>query len=148
MIAIDTDNLDEGDVHALRAEKLYSQMRDPWGVVEARLLRAQAALSRRDQAEARRSLMQAREITVREPEPRQHYLLTRAWFQLQTGDPQSAEEAITAARTVFAHPFQVGDHTPHLLARLARQQWPNPEALDSIEEWRSQIHDHARRDQT
>jgi serine/threonine protein kinase/tetratricopeptide (TPR) repeat protein len=148
MIAIDTDNLDEGDVHALRAEKLYSQMRDPWGVVEARLLRAQSALSRRDQAEARRALMQAREITVREPEPRQHYLLTRAWFQLLTGDPRSAEEAITAARTVFAHPFQVGDHTPHLLARLTRQQWPNPEALDAIEEWRSQIHDHARRDQT
>jgi serine/threonine protein kinase/tetratricopeptide (TPR) repeat protein len=148
MISVDTDNLEAGDAHALRAEKLYSEMRDPWGVVEARLLRAQIALSRRDQAEARRSLMQAREISVREPEPRQHYLLTRAWFQLATGDAQSAQEAITAARTVFAEPWQVGDHTPHLLARLTRLSWPEPNALDAIEEWRSIIHDQARRDQT
>jgi hypothetical protein len=93
-------------------------------------------------------LMQAREISVREPEPRQHYLLTRAWFQLATGDAQSAQEAITAARTVFAQPWQVGDHTPHLLARLSRLSWPEPNALDAIEEWRSIIHDQARRDQT
>jgi hypothetical protein len=117
-------------------------------VVEARLLRAQLALARRDLPNARRVLMQAREISVKEPEPRQHYLLTRAWFQFESGDTVSAEEALNAAPTVFAHPWHVGDHTPHLLARLARLAWPRPETLDQVEEWRGVIHDHARRDQT
>jgi hypothetical protein len=147
MISLDTDNLDTGELHAVRAEKLYSEMRDPWGVVEARLLRAQLALARGDLPEARRIPMQAREVTVREPEPRQHYLLTRAWFQLVTQDTRSAKEALNAARTVFSHPRQVGDHTPQLLARLTRLDWSDPEALDTIDEWRSAIHDHARRDQ-
>lgn len=147
MISLDTDNLDTGELHADRAERLYSQIRDPLGVVEARLLRAQLALARRDLAAARRVLMQAREISVKEPEPRQHYLLTRAWFQFESGDPVGAEEALNAAPSVFARPWQVGDHTPHLLARLARLAWPRPETLDQVEEWRGVIHDHARRDQ-
>ncbi|HEX2733752.1 MAG TPA: protein kinase [Polyangiaceae bacterium] len=148
MVALDTDNLDAGELHADRAERLYAQIRDPLGVVEARLLRAQLALARRDLPNARRVLMQAREISVKEPEPRQHYLLTRAWFQFESGDTVSAEEALNAAPTVFAHPWHVGDHTPHLLARLARLAWPRPETLDQVEEWRGVIHDHARRDQT
>jgi tetratricopeptide (TPR) repeat protein len=147
MIALDTDNLDKGEVHAERAERLYGEMRDPWGIVESRLLRAQLQLARHEHDEARRAIMLAREIPVREPEPRQHYLLTRAWLQLEAGDFEGAQEALNAAPTVFTRPWQVGDHTPHLLARLSRFQWPNQEALDGIEEWRSIITEHARRDE-
>jgi eukaryotic-like serine/threonine-protein kinase len=144
MIAIDTDNLDRGREHAQRAEQLCSEMRDPFGVVEARLLRAQASLARRDFPEARRAIMQAREISLREPEPRQHYLLTRAWFQLENGDPDSAQEALNAAPTVFEKPWQVGAHTLHVLTRLARLSWPNQETVEDIHEWRRVIQDHAR----
>jgi hypothetical protein len=147
MVSLDTDNLDSSELHAERAERLYAEMRDPLGVVEARLLRAQVALARRDMPKARTVLMQAREISVREPEPRQHYLLTRAWFQLESGDAIGAQESLSAAPGVFARPWQVGEHTPHLLARLTRLPWPTPEALDAVEEWRGIIHDHARRDQ-
>ncbi len=147
MVALDTDNLDLGELHAERAERLYTEMRDPLGVVEARLLRAQLALATRDLTAARKVLMQAREISVREPEPRQHYLLTRAWFQFESGDAVGAVESLKAAPDVFTRPWQVGDHTPHLLARLTRLPWPDPEALDAVEEWRGIIHDHARRDQ-
>lgn len=144
MTAIDTENLESGRSHAQRAEQLYTEMRDPFGVVEARLLRAQASLARRDFPEARRAIMQAREISLREPEPRQHYLLTRAWFQLENGDPESAQEALNAAPTVFEKPWQVGEHTLHLLARLARLGWPNAETIDDIMEWRRVIQAHAR----
>ncbi len=147
MVALDTDDIDLGELHAERAERLYTEMRDPLGVVEARLLRAQLALAGRDLTAARKVLMQAREISVREPEPRQHYLLTRAWFQFESGDAVGALESLKAAPDVFARPWQVGDHTPHLLARLTRLPWPDSEALDAVEEWRGIIHDHARRDQ-
>ncbi len=147
MVALDVDDLDTGEVHAERAERLYSQMRDPWGIVESRLLRAQLALARHHHDEARRAIMLAREIPVREPEPRQHYLLTRAWFQFEAGDYEGAQEALNAAPTVFTRPWQVGDHTPHLLARLSRLSWPSQEVLDGIEEWRDVIVEHARSDE-
>jgi tetratricopeptide (TPR) repeat protein len=146
MTAIDTDNLDAGEVHAERAERLYSAMPDPLGVVESRLLRAQVALARRDLVGARQTLMKAREVSVKEPEPRQHYLLTRAWFQFESGDAVSAREALAAALKVFSRPWQVGDHTPHLLARLTRLEWPEASVVEEVEQWRKVIGDHARRD--
>lgn len=146
MIALDTDNLHPAKLHAEHAEELYTQMRDSWGVVEARLLRAQVALAQRNHTEARRALMQAREIQLREPEPRQHYLLTRAWFQLENGDSESAQEALNAAATVFERPWQVGEHTPHLLARLARLPWPDSQTLAGLTRWRQVILDQARRE--
>jgi tetratricopeptide (TPR) repeat protein len=146
MVAIDTDNVERGGEHAERAEQLYSELRDPFGVVECRLLRAQASLVRRDFAEARRAIMQAREIGLREPEPRQHYLLTRAWFQLENGDSDSAQEALNAAPTVFAKAWQVGGHTLHLLTRLTRLAWPVPETINDIQEWRRVIQERAKSD--
>lgn len=145
MLALDVDDIATGEVHAANAEKLYAQMGDPWGTVESRLLRAQLALARHHYEDARKAIMLAREIPVREPEPRQHYLLTRAWFQFEAGDFEGAHEALTAASSVFARPWQVGDHTPHLLARLSRFQWPSSEPLEGIREWRHVINQHARR---
>ncbi len=148
MLGLDTDDLDAGYVHADRAERLYAQLQYPWGIVESRLLRAQLALAARDFAGAKTALMQARDVPVSEPEPRQHYLLTRAWFQLLSGENRAAYEALKAAPTVYDLTWQVGDHTPHLLARLSRLDWGELRALDDIEEWRGLIHDHSRRDQT
>jgi tetratricopeptide (TPR) repeat protein len=144
MISIDTDHPRLGATHAKRAEQFFVEMRDPAGVVEARLLRAQAAMAVRDFDEARQALMGAREVSVRAPEPRQHYLLTRAWFQLESGDADGAVEALNAAPSVFERPWQVGEHTPHLLARLARLEWPQTRIVDDIEEWRRVIDEHAR----
>lgn len=146
MVALDTDDLDNGETHARRAEQLFAQLQDPCGVVESRLLQAQLDLARRDFDEARTALMQAREIPLREPGPRQHYLLTRAWLQLESGDVEGAREAVKAAPTVFSRPWQVGDHTPHLLGRLSRMPWPEPEQRESIKEWRDMIVERARRD--
>jgi eukaryotic-like serine/threonine-protein kinase len=144
MIAIDTDHPQTGAKHAQRAEHLCSEMRDPVGLVEARLLRAQAALAVRDFEAAREALVNARELSVRAPEPQQHYLLTRAWFQLGVGDVDGAQEALRVAPSVFEKPWQVGEHTPHLLARLARLEWPLIETLADIEDWRRIIDAHAR----
>src|SRR5690606_8748232 len=138
-ISIDTDHPLQGATHAKRAEQFFVEMRDPAGVVEARLLRAQAAMAIRDFNEARSALMGAREVSVRAPEPRQHYLLTRGWFQHEVGDPEGAVEALYAAPSVFEPPWQVGEHTPHLLARLARWEWPRARVIEDIEEWRRVI---------
>lgn len=144
MIAIDTDHPRRGANHAKRAEQFFLEMRDPAGIVEARLLRAQASMAVREFDEARQALMGAREVSVRAPEPRQHYLLTRAWFQLESGDADAAVEALNAAPSVFERPWQVGEHTPHLLARLARLEWPRAQIIEDIEEWRRVIDEHAR----
>lgn len=144
MIAIDTDHPHTGAKHAQRAEQLSADMRDPVGLVEARLLRAQAALAIRNFEAAREALAGARELPVRAPEAQQHYLLTRAWFQLGVGDAEGAQEALRAAPSAYEKPWQVGEHTPHLLARLARLEWPLAQTLADIEEWRRIIDAHAR----
>ncbi|HEX3593610.1 MAG TPA: protein kinase, partial [Polyangiaceae bacterium] len=46
MIGIDTDDPNTAELHADRALEIYSRMSDPWGAVEAKLLKCQAALSR------------------------------------------------------------------------------------------------------
>jgi hypothetical protein len=89
----------------------------------------------------------ASKILVQEPEPSQHQLLTDAWLLLETGDPVGAKASLDEARAVFPHPSRVGDHTPHLLARLSRRIWAVPGALDAINEWRAKIHDDSLREQ-
>ncbi|MEN9577961.1 MAG: hypothetical protein RJA70_970 [Pseudomonadota bacterium] len=145
MLALSVDDLESGELHAIRAETLYAQMGDPWGTVESRLLRVQLALARHNIEQAKSAIMLARELPVREPEPRQHYLLTRAWYQFEAGDFEGAQESLTAAQSVFTRAWQVGDHTPHLLARLSRFQWPSPETAEGIRGWRRVINEHARR---
>ena len=147
MLALDTDRLQEAGTYAEAAEKAYADMRDPWGIVEARLLRAQVALASRDLTEARNSLMRAREISVKEPEPRQHYLLTRAWYQHESDNPEAAQEALANAPLVFAKPWQVGDHTPQLLSRLSRLSWQTEGTAQDINEWRELIRARAREDE-
>ncbi len=147
MIGLDTDDLDTAEVHADRAMTIYGQLGDPWGRVEGKLLQAQCALGRRDIGRAREILDEAGAVSVEEAEPRQHYLLTRAWLDAESGEADKAFEALEAASEVFGRRSRAGDHTPHLLARFSRMPWP-PHAIGRIEAWRALLNDRARRSET
>ena len=144
MIGIDTDDLDMAEIHADLSWNVYSQMRDPWGLIEAKLLGCQIALARRDLPGAHEKLMEAAGISVQEAEPRQHYLLTQAWYYIESGDADKAYESLEAAAEVFGERSRAGDHTPHLLGRLSRKQWPE-HARNRIDAWRALLNDRSRR---
>ncbi len=108
------------------------------------------ALARRDpRAE---SLVAACDtVVLDEAEPRQHRHLTRAWLAQQGRRWAEAAAEIDKARAAFlvSSPegggvraaearARTGDHTPHLLARLADLEWEGP-ALGTIEAWQDQI---------
>jgi hypothetical protein len=134
------------EIHAELASSIYRQMSDPWGALESTLLRGQVALAKGQTDVAKRLLDQASKIQVEEAEPRQHYLLTRAWLEIATGDPDRAFYSIEAASEVFGERSRAGDHTPHLLGRLSRLSWPE-HAKSRIEAWRALLTDRARRSQ-
>ncbi|MBM4361108.1 MAG: AAA family ATPase [Deltaproteobacteria bacterium] len=145
MVALDVDDLDAAELRAGRALDLYARLSDPWGCVESQLLSAQAALARGDLPTATGLLAEVERAAVREPEPRQHALLTRAWIELAEGHTDPAVEALEAAAGVFDDRSRVGDHTPHLLGRLARLAWP-AHAKTRIEAWRAVVNDRRRRE--
>jgi serine/threonine protein kinase/tetratricopeptide (TPR) repeat protein len=147
MIAIDTDDLDNAQVHASRSLRLYQMLVEPAGQSEAELLLAQTHLARGELTEARAVLDGVGEKFGEERGPKQHYLLTEAWLELEQGDVDQAHRALGAAANCFHELSQAGEHTSQLLARLSRLRWPGAEALDLIEEWRRAIDDHERRDQ-
>lgn len=144
MVGIDTDDPDMADEHAQRAHEIFEKMGDPWGIVEAKLIKAQAALLRHDLDRAEEILDEAYRIPIEEPEPRQHLLLTRAWYEAELGQMEAAVEAVEASVGVFATKTRVGDHTPQLLGRLSRYYWPEPEG-ERINAWRATLNDRARR---
>lgn len=144
MIAIDTDDVDLAELHADRALVIYGEMGDPWGVLEAKLLVAQVQLAHHDLERAHATLDECSLYRLQEAEPRQHLLLTRAWWALLAGDPDLAFESLDAAADVFGQRTRAGDHTPHLLARLSRLPWPE-HARERIAAWMAVINDRARR---
>jgi hypothetical protein len=90
-------------------------------------------------------------VVLDEAEPRQHRHLTRAWLAQQQGKWTEAATEVDAARSAYVVSSpegggvraaearaRTGDHTPHLLARLAKEEWVGP-ALGKIEGWLSQI---------
>ena len=81
---------------------------------------------------------------MEEAEPRQHFLLTRAWLEVVEGDSDAALESIEAAAEVFGQRTRAGDHTPHLLSRLGRFTW-SANALNRIDAWRTVLNDRLRR---
>jgi serine/threonine protein kinase/tetratricopeptide (TPR) repeat protein len=147
MVGIDTDELGVAEIRADRALDIYSKMIDPWGVVEAKLLKCQIALARGRLDNARSMLGEIQRLGAREPEPKQHALLTEAWLALESGDVQGASAALEAAADVFSDRTRVGDHTPHLLGRLSRLPWPEKEQA-RIDAWRALVNDKGRREQT
>jgi hypothetical protein len=73
-------------------------------------------------------------IAVEEAEPRQHYLLTRCWLAFADGNEELACESRQGACEVFSGHTRVGDHTPHLVGRLARLPW-SPVARRRVHSW-------------
>lgn len=135
MIAIDTDDFENADAHVRRALEVYEGMGDPWGIMEARLLLCQMLLCRHEVDAANDLLNDCSQIVVEEAEPRQHYLLTRAWLAYASQDEDLALESLDMASAVFDDRGRVGDHTPHLLSRLWRFQWSEP-VRQRLAEWR------------
>jgi serine/threonine protein kinase/tetratricopeptide (TPR) repeat protein len=146
MIAFDTDDLDTAEIHAAEGRKIYEELGDPWGILESKLLDCQIALARSQLAPARKLLTGCSLIRVEEAEPRQHCLLTSAWLEISSGDADKALEALEAASEVFGRRSRCGDHTPHLLARLSRLNWP-AHAQNRLDAWRALLSDRARRGQ-
>src|SRR5690606_22730277 len=91
MIAIDTDDLDNAQVHASRSLRLYQMLVEPAGQSEAELLLAQIHLARSELAEARALLEGVGEKFGEESGPKQHYLLTEAWLELERSEEHTSE---------------------------------------------------------
>jgi serine/threonine protein kinase/tetratricopeptide (TPR) repeat protein len=146
MIGLDTDDADMAEFHAERAFKIYARTSDPWGLMETKLLFCQIALHRHDPARAEVLLEECSRLAVEETEPRQHFLLTRAWLQAERGDLELALESIEAAADVFGPRTRAGDHTPQLLTRMLRYRFSD-HARSRIDAWRVMLNDRARRNQ-
>jgi tetratricopeptide (TPR) repeat protein len=146
MIGLDTDDAESAELHGERALRLYSKTNDPWGVMETKLLLCQVALFRHDSARARELLEECSRIAVEDPEPRQHFLLTRAWLEAENNDLDQALDSIDSAAEVFGPRSRAGDHAPQLLARLFRYRWSDL-ARSRLEAWRAILNDRTRRTQ-
>lgn len=146
MVGIDMDDLETAELRAGRALEIYTRMSDPWGVVEAKLLSCQTALARKHFEGARQLLTEIHRLGAREPEPKQHALITEAWLSVELGDTEGALTALDAAASVFNDRSRVGDHTPHLLNRLSRLPW-SEQAQSRIDAWRALLNDKARREE-
>jgi len=146
MVGLDTDDVDMAELHADRALRIYTKTNDPWGVMETKLLLCQVALSRHQGARARELLEECSRIAVEEAEPRQHFLLTRAWLEAENNDLDQALESIEAASEVFGPRSRAGDHAPQLLSRLFRYRW-SALAHGRMDAWRAILNDRARRTQ-
>jgi hypothetical protein len=143
MIGVDLDDVDMTALHSDWCLRLYSDLADPWGILEGKVLVAQLALLRRDFETAEALLVECATLEVEEPEPRQHQLLTEAWLACELGNLGEAEEVLDRAIRVFPESRRVGDHTPHLLARLSRFPWPSA-TRTLLESWRSELKRPAR----
>jgi eukaryotic-like serine/threonine-protein kinase len=146
MVGLDTDDIEMADLHATRAHKTYAKTNDPWGVMETKLLFCQIALFRHDTARGRELLEECSRIAVEEAEPRQHFLLTRAWLEAENGDLDQALESVEAAADVFGPRTRAGDHSPQLLTRLLRYRFSD-HARGRIDAWRHALNDRTRRKQ-
>jgi serine/threonine protein kinase/tetratricopeptide (TPR) repeat protein len=146
MVGLDTDDVDMAELHADRALRIYGKTNDPWGVMETKLLLCQVALFRHDTARARELLEECSRIAVEEAEPRQHFLLTRAWLEAENNDLEQALESIEAAAEVFGPRSRAGDHAPQLLSRLFRYRFSD-HARGRMDAWRVVLNDRTRRTQ-
>jgi hypothetical protein len=144
MVALDTDNLSVAESQVERATELYTHLGDPWGIFEASLIHCQVCLARHDLATAHAILDRLSRDPLDELKPRQHLLLTRAWYEMARGRVEQAVEAVDAAAAPFETRSLAGDHTPHLLMRLARYAWP-AEVQERLDHWRAQLLERARR---
>jgi hypothetical protein len=98
-------------------------MGDPWGMVESKLLLAQASLARG--APDARERVEACDVTgLQEREPVQHWHLTRAWLAHREGRHLEALLELEEASVVMGG--GLGDHATQLFTRLSSMPWPEP----------------------
>lgn len=138
MIAIDIDEPEMATLNAEWSKRFYTDIDDPWGIVESKVLEAQVALLRRDLDRATQLLEEAHQTELEEPEPRQHLLLTEAWLYRELEQMASASLRLEQAMRVFDDKRRVGDHTVHLLARLDRYPWPEA-TKEMLQAWRVEL---------
>ena len=135
MSALDSGESALGEAHARAAANIFAKLSDPWGEVETRLLLAQVALDRGDAEAARGHLIACEAVALVEAEPTQHRHLTLAWLAYHEGRFVDAARELDAARGAFKDAARTGDHTPQLLERFAKMNWPKP-ANQRISGWR------------
>ncbi len=121
-------------------------MGDPWGVVETNLLLAQRALVRHDTERASSLLSECSKMTVEEAEPRQHYLLTKAWLEAEERNLDRRSSRSRQPRTSSARA-----RAPAITRRTCSRAWSRSSGrvtrLDRIDAWRAVLNDRARRKQ-
>ena len=146
MIGVDLDDAAMAQTHLELAKEAYSQLSDPWGILECELLCCQVALLERRYDDAARLLQVCHALRVEEAEPRQHYLMTRAWLEHAQNSPRKALTTLRAAASVYPKSFQSGDHCHLLLSRILHFNWSEA-ALGVLREWQAALGDRGRRDQ-
>jgi len=143
VIGLDIGDTDAASANAAVAARIYDKLKDPWGVVEGRLLLAQVSLARvspphasksAEALTAKRILSECDAVVVDEAEPRQHRHLTQAWLANVEERWDDAVKSLDAARAEFSDSRRTGDHTPHLLTRFGQMPWSEL-AADRIESW-------------
>src|SRR5690606_2575932 len=137
-IGVDLDDVEMAALHSEWCLRLYTDLDDPWGILEGKLLTAQLALLEHRLDDAATILDECASLQVEEPEPRQHHLLTRAWLACERGQLQEAHDLIEQAMRAFPESRRVGDHAPQLLARLSRYPWPSA-LRPLIATWRAEL---------
>ena len=144
MVAIDCDDPELAEQHIDQMAEIAKKTSDRCCELESLVLRAQAALVRRNSRQAQEFMHRARRISVVEPEPRQNLILTEVWLALEQDDLSKAHERLTAASSVFRALHVAGDHTMQLVTRLSRYRWPDAARVE-LEAWRAAITDKSRR---
>ncbi len=135
MVGVDTDDREMATRNAEWCAQISSDLNDPYGMVEAKVLSAQGALLRRELSKAEDLLAECARMAVEEPEPHQHRLLTEAWLLREQDQEREAALRVQQAMNTFPNRHRVGDHTVHLLGRLSRYPW-REENRELIESWR------------
>ncbi len=143
MLAVDTDDAERAQDHAERAASLSHHAGDPSAQLEVELLLAQTALLRHDVQTAHTHMAKARQFETQEQGPRQHGLLTQTWLALTEQDDEQAQRLMLAAVDLMQDQRRIGEHVPHLLARLGRFRWP-PSLARQILKIRESLQDGSR----
>ena len=133
MALLDAGSYDKARERALEAAAIYDRIADPWGQVEAALLLAQCALASGNPI-AKDLVTACSKVPLSEAEPKQHLALTQAWLAHVERRPDDAARAIADARRLYGDSSRTGDHTPHLVSRLAALDWSEP-ARSAIDDW-------------
>ena len=138
MVGLDADDLQTARLNAEWSARIYGDLDDPWGVVESKVLQAQVALLEQDYDAARVLHAACEAMSVEEPEPHQHRLLSEAWLAREENNMELACKRIVQAIDVFPNRRRIGDHTFHLLGRLSRYSWPT-QTHALLKSWRDEL---------